>query len=75
MPDFMAGRHEALIEALDARLCRVETGVEGMNDKLDGVIVRLAEKRGERRAVVYVAGVVGTLVSLIFTVLARMWHS
>lgn len=75
MPDFMAGRHEAQIEALDSRLCRVETGVDSMNAKLDGVIERLAEKRGERRAVGYLAALVGAIASLIVTVLARaVWR-
>lgn len=74
MPDFIAGRHEAQIEALDARMCRVETGVDSMNNKLDGVIERLAEKRGERRVVIYLAGMVGAFVSLVITVMARVWY-
>lgn len=75
MTEFMTGRHEAQIAALDDRMCRVETGVESMNEKLDKVIVSLAEKRGERRVVVYLAGVVGAFVSLIVTVIARaVWR-
>ncbi len=66
------GVHEGRLQALDDRMCRVENTVEAINGKLDTIIESLAEKRGEWRATAYIAGLAGTLVSVIVAV-AVQW--
>lgn len=50
MPDaFKLGEHEAKLEAMDARMSRIETVVVEIRDSL-------AEKRGERRVALWALG-------------------
>jgi hypothetical protein len=65
------GRHSAQLEAMDNRLCKVETTVNTVNDKLDDVLMQLAEKRGERKAIATVATLAGGLGSLVITILYK----
>ena len=72
MSDFKLGEHEAKLSGLDDRVCRVESTVNEVNDKLDKVLDSLAERRGERKAAAYIAGLAATVVSLLLS-LAEKW--
>jgi hypothetical protein len=66
------GRQMAQLEAMDSRVQRVESTVQAVDAKLDTVLETLAEKRGERRAALAIAGLAGTLVSIITTVVMKL---
>jgi hypothetical protein len=68
---FELGRHEAQIAGLDSRMCRVEFTVNDINTKVDGIALSLAEKRGERKALAYIASAAGGLAALIVTLIVR----
>jgi adenylylsulfate kinase-like enzyme len=63
-PQFTAGRHEALIETLSSDMTQVKAAVARIENTL-------AEKRGERRTVLWFAGIVGAGASSLIAVLAR----
>lgn len=65
------GRHSAQLDALHTRLAHVEETITSVDAKLDTVLVTLAEKRGERRVAVAVAGFMGSLVGILFGWLSR----
>lgn len=58
MSEFDLGRHEAMLETLDARTSRIE-------GKLDAVLSTHDERRGERKMLVLVASAAATLVSVL----------
>lgn len=58
MSEYDLGRHEAMLETLDARTSRIE-------GKLDTVLAQHAERKGERKMVLMFASAAATLVSLI----------
>lgn len=68
MSEFDLGRHEAMLDGLDSRMSGVETKVDGVDKKLDSVLQYIAEKRGERRMLVAIAGLAGAAASVVVTV-------
>jgi hypothetical protein len=69
MPDqnFVAGQHEAAIGALTRDMAEVKATVLRIE-------ISLAEKRGEKRATMWIAGSVGSIVSAIVALIARRFH-
>lgn len=67
MTDFELGRHAAQIQGLEDRTERIE-------QKMDTVLEILAERKGERRTVAYIASAAGALASLLITALLKIWH-
>jgi hypothetical protein len=65
------GVFQGRLEAMDARLERVENTSQNISEKVDAVLVNLAEKRGERRVAVAMAGFLGSMLGLIFGWLTR----
>lgn len=61
---FTAGRHEAMIETLSADMADVKASVARIE-------TTLAEKRGERRIILWLAGTVGAGASALVAVIAR----
>ena len=53
----MLGEHERAIQDIDARTLRIETAVIEIRQQL-------AEKRGERRVAIWLAGVAGGLIAM-----------
>lgn len=68
MTDFDIGRHEAMLDALDGRTSRIENTVAGFDQKLDEVLLHLAEKRGERKMLFLVASAVSAAVSVLIAI-------
>lgn len=65
-PLWHLGRHEAQLQALDERAERIESVVVQMNEKLDGLLSRESERKGERRVAGWLGGTVaGAAVSLL----------
>ncbi len=64
---FDLGRHEALIERLSGDVADVKAS-------LGRIETTLAEKRGERRMAMYLAGTVGGGVAALLGVAARRLH-
>lgn len=62
MTDFNLGRHEAMIENLDARTSRIEA-------KLDVVLAARDEQRGERKMLVLIATGAGAAASFVVGVI------
>lgn len=58
---------------LDARCARVERVTSSMDEKLDAIVVSLAEKRGERKVFIWLATAAGGLGSIIVTIIVKMW--
>ena len=67
MTDFVLGQHEADLKQIGLRVASIER-------KLDGVVLTLAERKGERKALAGLAAVVGGLMSLIVSIVVRLWH-
>lgn len=68
------GRYEEKINAIDARMCRVESTVDGLDEKLDRALEVLAERRGERKAIAILATAAGGAGSLVITLLLKLWE-
>jgi hypothetical protein len=65
------GLNEGHLKAVDERLVKVENTVNNISEKVDTVLIALAEKRGERRAAAYIAGLTASLVSIVIAVVAE----
>lgn len=74
MTAFELGRHEELIRALGHRIESLEGSVRGMDSKLDAIILLNAEKKGERKMLTALGAAAGAIVSIIVTVVAKLWH-
>lgn len=74
MSEFELGRHEAQIADLSRQVRNVERTVSNVDAKLDGVIVALAERRGERKALAMLATVAGAVGSVVVTVLLKLFR-
>lgn len=63
-PTFIAGQHEALIKQLSDDMADVKSAVLRIE-------LHMAEKRGERKAILWMAGSAGGVVSAVIAIVAR----
>lgn len=63
---FVAGQHEAIIKSLSEDMAEVKSAVQRIE-------LHLAEKRGERKAVLWIAGSAGGVVSAVIAIAARVF--
>ncbi len=68
MSEYELGRHAQAIEVLDERTKRIER-------KLDGVVSMLDQRKGERRATAAWAAAIGGAVSLLLSLVVRLWQA
>ena len=69
---FRLGEHNARLDALDGTTTRIERKVDMLTESVEDALLALAEKRGERRAAVYIAGLAATLVSIVIAIVTRV---
>lgn len=70
MSEFDLGRHEEAIYSLRADFNEFRTTVDG---KLDKLLERDSEKRGEKRIIALVATAAGGVGSLLISLVMKLW--
>jgi hypothetical protein len=68
---FLLGQHSAQLVALAERSERTEVTVNSMNEKLDTIVIALAERKAERRTIAAVATAAGGVGSFLMSLLLK----